>query len=498
MWVVALAFVVVHLLPRPGYGFNRDTLLYLAMGDHLDLFRMQFPPMIAIMAELARALPMPTLAAVNLLAALAGAALILVAAAICRDLGGGRRAQLFAAVVVLCAPTFERGGTLFQPVVFERLWWSLAIVGLVKLLAGGDRRWWLLVGLGLGFGALTKFSVAFLGLGVLVAVVASPLRHDLRTRWPWIGGAVAAILALPSITGQVAHNWPFLVQAAALQARQLERVSRVEFITGQFHSLGPGALLWLVGLWALLFSRRLRPFRALGILAVTILVAFLTSGGKPYYFDPIHPLLLAAASAGAAAWITRPVPRGIFAGGLVLYLLAGLVLLPMGVPLLPPAQMARYSEAIGATRATETNYGTALPLPQDYADMTGWEEMVDSVAAVYHALPAGERADAAIFTINYGRSGAVAHFGPARGLPYPVSRHGDFFAWGWGNLGKGTTIVVGGSREGLDQIFDEVIEAATVHNPWGVDEEQEVSIWVCRRPRVDLRALVRQEGVIWG
>jgi len=124
--------------------------------------------------------------------------------------------------------------------------------------------------------------------------------------------------------------------------------------------------------------------------------------------------------------------------------------------------------------------------------------MVDSVAAVYRSLPAREQSNATIFGINYGRTAALAVYGPPRGLPYPVSRHGDFFAWGFDSVGDGTTIVVGGSREGLDAIFDEVIEAAVVRNRWGVDEEQEVSIWVCRRPRVDLKDLVEREGVIWG
>jgi hypothetical protein len=498
VWVLALLFVVLHLLPQPGYEFHRDELLYLAMGDHLDLFRMQFPPMIAMLAEAARALPLELLHAIRLLSALAGASLTILAALACRELGGGRRAQLFSAVAVFFAPIFLRAGTLFQPVVFEQVWWTLAVLGLAKRLRTGDRRWWLLVGAALGLGALTKFSVAFLGLGLLAATLLSPLRHDLRTRWPWFGAALAALLSVPALAGQVVNDWPFLTQAAALQAGQLDRVSRMEFFTGQSLNLGPGAPLWLLGLLALLLSRHLRSFRPLGILAATIFLTFLVVGGKPYYFGPVLPMLIAAASAWASTALARPVPAWAFGGGLALFGLGGLTLLPIGVPLLPPAPMAQYAEAVGITRATTTNYGTVLPLPQDYADMTGWKELVDSVASVYRALPDAERASTAIFGINYGRTGALAVYGPALGLPYPVSRHGDFFAWGWGNLGEGTTIVVGGERNGLDAIFDEVDEAMVVHNPWGVDEEQEVPIWVCRRPRADLRTLVEREGVIWG
>ncbi len=498
VWVVALAFLVLHLLPQPGYGFHRDELLYLAMGDHLDLFRMQFPPLMAILSQTARALPLDILPAVRLLAALGGTALTVLAALTCRELGGGPRSQLFAAVAVFFSPLFLRAGTLFQPIIFEQVWWTLAVLGLAKRLHTGDRRWWLLVGVALGLSAMLKFSVAFLGFGLLVATIGTPLRRDLQTRWPWLAAATAALLAVPGLAGQQVHGWPFFTQIEALRASQFVHVDRLQFISGQFLMLGPGAVLWSIGLAALLLAPRLRPFRALGLLAGSIFVVFMLSGGKPYYFGPMHVLLIAAAAAFLGGILPKRLPRPILAGALALYVVVGVALLPLGVPVLSPEPMARYAVRTGITQATETNRGTTLPLPQDYADMTGWKELVDSVAAVYHALPDAERASASIFGINYGRTGALALYGPPLGLPYPVSRHGDFFAWGFAGISQGVTIVVGGDREGLDAIFEEVTEATRVRNRWGVDEEQEVSIWVCRRPRVNLRELVQREGVIWG
>jgi hypothetical protein len=37
----------------PPTGFHRNEMLYFAMGDHLELFWMQFPPMIAVLAQAA-------------------------------------------------------------------------------------------------------------------------------------------------------------------------------------------------------------------------------------------------------------------------------------------------------------------------------------------------------------------------------------------------------------------------------------------------------------
>ena len=498
VWLTALASLALHFLPQPGYGVHRDELLYLAMGDHLQLFRMSFPPLIAVRAETARALPLGLLAAVRLLPALAAAALPILTALVCRELGGGRRAPLLAAVAVLVAPLFVRAGTLFQPVVFEQLWWTVAALALAKLLAGRDRGWWLAAGAAVGAGALTKFSVAFLCAGLLVAIAFSPLRRDLGTRWPWLAAALAGALALPSLTGQIAWGWPFLAQMRALEATQLGHFDRLDFVVGQCFNLGPGALLWLIGLIALLAAPALRPFRGLGLLALGVFLLLLVGGGKDYYFGPLDTLLVAAAACFLGMWLEPRTRTAVFAAILAFLILAGAVLLPMGVPILPPPLMARYAAALGATEVVRTNYGTTLPLPQDYADMTGWPEQVGVVASVFHSLSPDEQRRAVIFGVNYGRTGAVALFGRKLGLPYPISRDGDFYFWGTDDWGAAeVTIVVGGSGDSLRKYWDDVREAARSRNPWGVDEERDVPIFVCRRPRQDLPALFRKLGPHW-
>ena len=47
--LASLKLMLPFFIPRP-WEFHRDELLYLAMGDHLDLLRMQFPPLIALAA----------------------------------------------------------------------------------------------------------------------------------------------------------------------------------------------------------------------------------------------------------------------------------------------------------------------------------------------------------------------------------------------------------------------------------------------------------------
>jgi hypothetical protein len=96
-----LLHVVVNVVTP--YGPHRDELLYLAMGRHLRFWRMDFPPAIAVLANVERALLGDSLVSIRLAPALAAAALVVLAALIARDLGGGWRAQALAALAVVAA-----------------------------------------------------------------------------------------------------------------------------------------------------------------------------------------------------------------------------------------------------------------------------------------------------------------------------------------------------------------------------------------------------------
>jgi hypothetical protein len=59
-------------------------------------------------------------------------------------------------------------------------------------------------------------------------------------------------------------------------------------------------------------------------------------------------------------------------------------------------------------------------------------------------------------------------------------------------------IIVGGSVEELQPIFEEVVEAGHVSTPLGVEEEQDVPIHLCRGPREPIPQLWERLGVVWG
>jgi hypothetical protein len=134
----------------------------------------------------------------------------------------------------------------------------------------------------------------------------------------------------------------------------------------------------------------------------------------------------------------------------------GLLTLPFGLPVLPPLEMARYAETMGVRRAVTTNVGVVQRLPQDYADMLGWEQRVAAVARVYHSLSPADQARAVVVGSNYGEAGAIDFYGPRYGLPRAISTEGTYWYFGPGDKPGEIAVAIDDDREGLDRFFRSV------------------------------------------
>src|SRR5512143_1440089 len=100
---LGLADLLIHLAVNGRYGFFRDELYYIVLGERLDLGFVEVPPFTPLIARLSRLLFGDSLLGLRLFPALAGAATVVLAGLIVRKLGGGRLAQVLAAVSVIAA-----------------------------------------------------------------------------------------------------------------------------------------------------------------------------------------------------------------------------------------------------------------------------------------------------------------------------------------------------------------------------------------------------------
>jgi hypothetical protein len=494
-WIVApLAAVklALHLfvLAVTTFGVHRDEFLYMSMGLHLRFWRMDFPPAIAVLANLSRALFDHTLAAVRVFPAIEGTILLVLAALVARELGGGAFAQGLAALSVLCGLVFQRSATLFQPVVLDQIWWTLALFALARIARDPSPRHWIGFGVALGCGLFTKFSILFFVLGALLAILATPLRRSLWRPWPWLGAAIALVIGSPSIAGQLALGFPIVDQMKDLQGEQLAHVSFWSFITTQPLMLAPIAfLIALVGAGGLVAWRPLRRFAVVGWACVFSFAILLLLHGKPYYIGPIYPTLFGAG--GVVLERLRPTRTVIAARWLAVVgvLAFGALLLPIGVPLLSRENTAAWALRVGAAPALRTNRGVMDRLPQDFADMIGWPEQAHLLSLVYHTLSPEERREAVIFASNYGEAGAAEFYGPSLGLPPVVSAAGSFWFFGPGERPGRVLITIGEDSADVAKAYDDVRPAGRIMSPWSVGEERDVPLMIGRAPKQSLQRL---------
>jgi hypothetical protein len=496
----ALTFVLHVLVNRfSPYGFQRDEFLYMAMGRHLRLWRMDFPPFIAMLSQAERFVLGDSIVAIRFAPAVSAGLLVLMAGLIARELGGGRFAQIFAAVTVATSPLFLRTGDLFQPVVLDQLWWTLALYALVRLCASAPSddmlstapRWWIALGVACGLGLLTKFSLLFFGAALVVAIIVSPQRRVMLTPWPWLAAAIALVIGSPSIVGQIRLGYPVVSQMKTLQGSQLMHVSAWSFVGGQLY-LGAAVLLALAGALYLVLAERMRAFRSVGWTCIGAFTLLLVLHGKSYYIGPIYPTLFAAGAVVFERWSERRssgVAVALRAVAIAMLVAYGVIGAPLELPIFSKEATAAFASRSRMSGATKTNMGVALRLPQDYADMLGWPELVTAVARVYDSLPPEKRAQVVLVGENYGEAGAMEYYGPKLGLPRVVSAAGSYWFFGPGEKPGTILVSLGVTREDLERFYETVTPAGRVINTWGVPEESDVSIYVSEKPRATLQAL---------
>jgi len=479
--VIAAAYVGLQMATSGRYGYFRDELYYLACGDHLAWGYVDHPPVVALVARVSRALFGESLLAIRLLSAVAGGATILLTGRLVRVFGGDAWAEAVAALGVVIAPIFLFLFHILSMNAWDVLLWTAVALTVARIFAEERPSLWVAAGVLIGVGVETKHSMAFFVLGLATGMLLTPARRWLADRFLWSGAAIAAIIVAPHVWWQAAHGWPTLEFARNATAHKNEALSPLAFLVEQILQMHPVNVLLLgAGLWFLATARggRFRPFAWAYLAVFALLVA---QRGKPYYISPIYPLMFAAGAAAIGAATARRT-RWIRPAMLAAMLVFGAATAPFTLPILPVDLYIRYAAAIGLKPSSGERQRLGV-LPQHYADMFGWDEIVSRVARVYHALPPDEQRSVGIVALNYGDAGAVDLLGPRYGLPLKaISPHNNYWYWGLRGASGEVLIVIGGNVRDHRQSYADVREVDRIACGYCMPYENNQPIFILRKP----------------
>jgi hypothetical protein len=420
---------------------------------------------------------------------LAGAATVFLTGIFARELGGGRWAQFLAATSILLAPAYLAFDSFLSMNAFEPLFWLLCALVALKIVKGASPLLWIAFGVIAGIALENKHSMLVFGFGLAVGFLLSGDFRLFQSKWIWIGAAIAMVLFLPNLIWEIRHGFPQIEVVRNAQQFKNEPVSPLQFLFEQVLFLDPVALpVWLAGL-AWYFSRAGKRFRFLGWAYLITLAIFICFNGKTYYPLPAYPILMAAggvafepfAQPDSRRWLRTALPA--------VLIVVGLITLPFGVPVLGVDSFLRYSQILPYSRSVKTERDATAALPQLYADMFGWENIAQTVSGVYHSLPASEQPSCAILGGNYGEAGAIDYYGPKLGLPKSISGHNSYFYWGPRGYTGSCMIIFGERAAEFAKLFGESQLVATVKNPNAMPVEQNVPVYLCRKPQAPLAPL---------
>jgi 4-amino-4-deoxy-L-arabinose transferase-like glycosyltransferase len=481
-----LTFHIVESLweAHIGWGYYSDEMYYVLCGRHLAWGYVDHGPVVALQARIAETVFGDSLVGLRFLSELGGAARVFLTGLLAWSLGGRRPAQGLAMLAVILPPQYLGVDGYLSMNSWESAFWMTCLLALILILRTGTVPFenrsvpilWAIFGLSAGIGLLNKPSMLFFLIAVLAALLVTPQRRILASRWAATAVVLTVLITLPYIFWQAHNHWPtpqFLINARSAHPELL--LSHRTFVHVQLNDMGT----LLFPLWGAGFIRLLRRpnERWLGLVFSFFFFGMMAIPAKDYYVTPIYPILFAA---GGVAWESYFAHRRGVAGDRVfafpayqgVIIVYGLITLPLALPILPPAEWIAYTTAMHLYRPSPFLMKFIGPLPPFFADRFGWQEEVDEVARIYAALPPEQQKITGILCSNYGEASAINFLG--RRLPVAISPRNNYYLWGTnGYTGDSMIVIAELPREKLLQYFDSVEVAGYMTAPYSMAYEHQ-------------------------
>jgi hypothetical protein len=482
--LLAAFSVVIHLLVANNLEYHRDELLYFSLGQHPSAGYASVPPLIGWIAWIMQSVFGNSVFAVRLFPAFLGGALIVLTASIAKELGGSRYASFLTALGLLISIFFLRTYSLFHPVHIEIFLWTLCLYIILKYVNTADDKFLLLFGIMAGISMLNKYLVGLLFLGLMVIIPFTRYRDVFKKKMFYAGIAAGFLIFLPNLIWQISNGLPVFRHINKLYDTQLVHMNIPLFLSEQFLAPSIASVLTVAGVIYLLSSDRALKFRFLGALAVFVIVALMVLKGKSYYTLGVFPLLIAAGAVSYENWLKQRWIRILIP---VMLVLLTIPIVPIGIPVYKSKGLTEYFRVLddkyGIDLGRRFEDGSIHSLPQDYADMLGWEELTEITSKAYKMI--ADKKASLIYCENYGQAGAINIIGKKFSLPEPISFQESFRYWVPSHFDPDITSFIyinGELGDDIQKLFSKITLVGRISNRDA--REYGTAVYLCEYPKV--------------
>jgi len=480
--------IYIVTLNFTSYGVFRDELYYLACANRPAFGYVDQPPLSIWILAVWKFFLGDSLFVIRLLPAFISSATIFILGLFTLRLGGGKSAVIISTITFMITPIFLGMTTIYSMNVFDFFFWILAAYIFLQISVSTNSNLWYALGIVIGLGLLNKTSMLWLGAGVFIGTLFTPLREELKTKYPYIAAGIALLIFSPYIIWNLTHDLAHLEFMRNAAIRKYGGLTPVSFMLDLVLIFNPlSILIWLPGLFFYFFKKGAGLFRPLGyIWLVTFAILFINWHSKAEYIAPAFQILFAGGAVMIVQWNAR-IKRLKFALTIPVIALS-IFLSPLARPLLPVDSFIAYQSAL-ELKATNSEGKQLAELPQFYADMFGWEELAQNVSKIYQSLPDDERKTTVVYCNNYGDAGAIEYYSKTYPLPQVICPHNNYWYWWDENTKITTAIIIGGNLEDHLESLEQV-EVAGVHKTkYAMPYENNLTIFIGRDLKRSLKEI---------
>ncbi|SMP21910.1 glycosyltransferase family 39 protein [Algoriphagus winogradskyi] len=421
---ILLKFVLQYLLIDPSYDLHRDEYLHLDQAHHLAWGYISVPPVTSWFSYLIYLLG-NTEFWVKFFPALFGALTITLIWKAIERLGGSLYAQSLAAICLIFS-ALARLNILFQPNSFDILAWTFVFYSLLSYIKTGKNKWLYWLGVGVGFGFLNKYNIAFQVLGLIPALFLTSDRKIFKN--PNLYGAfgLAFLIALPNLIWQLQNDFPVLWHMRMLSKYQLVNVNRLDFLTEQFFFFFGSSFVLILAFVSYFQHPSFRKYQVFFWTTIFTLAIFTFFRAKNYYAIGLYPIHFAFGAIYISHVLSKSWGKYLKPVAMIIPISLFVVSAPMTYPIGDPEYLKGVQSRHPDLMENRWEDGEIHDLPQDFADMLGWKELAEKVDLAYSKAPSDEYT--VIICDNYGQAGAINFYTKTKGLQ-AVTMNADYVNW---------------------------------------------------------------------
>lgn len=494
--IVLVVFIILKIalqfhLVSSDYTLHRDEFLHLDQGQHPDWGFISVPPLTSWISYLIYLLG-NSVFWIKFFPALFGALTLVVVWKTIEELNGGWFALVLGAISVLFS-VILRINILYQPNSLDILLWTVVYYAIIKYIKTEKNNWLYVAGISFAFGFLNKYNIAFLVLGIIPALLLTAQRKVLVNKHLYYAVGLAFVIVLPNLIWQYQNNFPVVHHMKELQETQLEKIDKADFLKEQIlFFLGSFFVLIIsfIGFW---IFKPFKNYRVFFWSFIMTMFFFVILNGKAYYTIGLYPVLL-----GFGAVYTEKLLEKKW----LLYLRPVCILIPLflflplyqlAFPNKSPEKIKDHPEKYKELGMLRWEDGKDHDLPQDFADMLGWDELAQKTDKALETI--GDTDNVLVLCDNYGQAGAINFYKKNKSVS-AVSFNADYVNWFPLDKKIETVILVKEAENKLEakifygKIFSTVKEFDSVQN--NLAREYGTTIFILKKPKTDINAVLKK------